>query len=250
MSCFPSETAVGPASQTCRSEVVRLPPGATRASATGTCVWIYSRCALLLCVSQLETESPLLHPLGCWAAETFWSWILQVPGIRAMAEELGLTCIQAHRLDSTRAVLCTPTGPGNCSGAAPAVPGADGAAAAQAALALPDDDGTSAAAGPDPARQPGSDNPPPGHANGAADTVAAVAGVPAAPAMEAPQRVVAENERQRARRERKLAAVRARGLQPPPALLGAAPEPSIRCTPLGTNSRSRAAHRQPRNKRL
>ena len=176
----------------------------------------------------METESPCCILWVVGPLRRFCYFVSQVPGIRAMAEELGLICIQAHRLDSTKAVLRTPTGPGSCNGTAPAVPGADGAAAAQAALALPDDDGTSAAAGLDPARQPGSDNPLPGHANGAADMVAAAADVPAAPAMEAPQRVVAENERQRARRERKLAAVRARGLQPPPALLGQRPEPSVR----------------------
>lgn len=40
--------------------------------------------------------------------------------------------------------------------------------------------------------------------------------------------VSSENERQRARRHRKLAAVRARGLQPPPSLLGEPSEPAIR----------------------
>ena len=173
--------------------------------------------------------------------------MVQVPGIRAMAEELSLTCIQAHRMDSTRAVLRTPTGSGSCNGTTPAGPGASGAAAMEASLASPDESRTNAASRLTEARLPGGAASP-CHANGVVETADAAVAAEAVPAAERPQRVPAENERQRVRRERKLAAVRARGLQPPPTLLGAAPEPSTRYIPLGISSRSRAAHHQPGNK--
>ncbi len=58
--------------------------------------------------------------------------LLQVSGIRAIAREFGVTCITAHRMDSTRAVLpASPRTPGGCSGGAPAVPAAAAAAAAE-----------------------------------------------------------------------------------------------------------------------
>lgn len=140
-----------------------------------------------------------------------------------MAEEFGLTCIQAHRMDSTKAVLRPVAQPGSCSSTAPAAPSHSSEAALQTGIATPTDCSGPVANGIQAAGH-SSD----GHVNGTVTPPAAAYVAAAAAAAVSSAGPPAENERQRARRERKLAAVRARGLQPPPLLLGAPPEPSIR----------------------
>ncbi len=180
---------------------------------------------------------------------------LQVPGIRAMAEEFDLTCITAMRMDSTKAVLqngtdrqrraesqqaAVPIGGGAADGVAaapaasepPQAAAANGGDTAPASSAAADsrDGADSLAEGNDSSAAPGAaadcrtggGASPPAAANGgeyctAGDGAAAAA----APGP--------ENERQRARRERKAAGMRMRGLQPPPRLLSAATEPAARC---------------------
>lgn len=158
---------------------------------------------------------------------------VQVPGVRAMAEEFGLTCIQAHRMDSTRAVLRS--GDGCRSRRQPG-----GGAADEASLATPAGKGTaegSAAVQNGRCGCHGCSGP--GANTASADNVAAaaVAASDCTHAAAAPSACTsaaaaaagpAENAKQRAGRERKLAAIRARGLQPPPLLLGQPPEPSVR----------------------
>lgn len=152
----------------------------------------------------------------------------KVPQIRAIAQEYGLTCIQAHRMDSTKAVLQSiaevhSKAAAACSGAAGASPAAPsgcsqcsgggnvGAHAASweagAAAACAAAGGCVAEAVTCRCRCSG---------NGAAAPAPASA---------------PENERQRARRHRKLAAVRARGLQPPPSMLGEPLEAAVRGFP-------------------